>query len=992
MKRSWFVSLLALTVLGVTLAGQQSSSSRLTTDVFRGLALRSIGPNLVTGRIADFEVDPNHSNIYYVAAAAGGVWKSENRGNTWRPIFDEHPAFNMCCIVIDPKDSNVLWLGTGENKNPRSSMIGAGLFKSTDAGATWTRVALENSEHIGNIAIDPRNSNVVYVASQGPLWSAGGDRGIYKTTDGGKTWRAIFTVSPDTGGNEIVIDPNNPDVLYASMWQRRRAVGQMVGGGPEGGIFKSTDAGAKWTKLTNGVPTGDIGRIALGVDPKANPTRVYALINGLPAQGNVPSESGFYRSDDAGATFARMGAPYPHPPLPPAPPPDPAGGRRGGGGRGGCAPGAYCAGDPGYYQEIYVDPIRPDTIWSGNTNLEWSRDGGKTFTAVPNLGGVHVDYHDVWIDKADRNHIVVANEGGLYESWDEGRTWRHFTNLPITQYYRVSVDDAKPFYNVCGGSQDNGSQCGPSRTQHSVGIRTSDWYDIGGGDGFQSRSDPDDPNIVYATSQNGAIQRLDLRTGQSQSIRPRAGGPGEAGAGGGGGRGAGERTNWDATYIVSPHHGTRLYWGSNRLYRTEDRGETWTAISGDLTRNLDAREIPIMGKLWIPEKTVAWNNATTIVSTIVSLDESPLLPGLLYVGTDDGNLNITEDDGKIWRKTTRFGNVPDGFWISDVFASPRDANVVFISLNNWQRGDYKPYVLRSDDRGRTFRSIVGDFPDRQPVWSVIQDHVNPELLFAGTEWGLFFTVDGGAHWTQLKGGIPTAQVRDMTVQRRETDLVLGTFGRGFYILDDYSPLREMTAQALAQEAELFPLRHAYRYDVLTQQNAAWGNVATPNPPFGAVFTYHLGPSVSGNLALAVSDGTGKELCRIDVPETQGVQRVAWNLRVAQPAPPGQGGGGRGGGGGGGGRGGGGGPQCLAIPAPSTPEPAPAAAAPAGGAGAGGQAAAGAFGGGGRGGGQPPMVSLGRYSARLVKIAADQVTPIGQLRPFQVVPLPVRNWQ
>ena len=803
----------------------------------------------------------------------------------------------MCCIVIDPKDSNVLWLGTGENKNPRSSMIGAGVFKSTDAGATWTRVGLENSEHIGNIAIDPRNSNVVYVASQGPLWSAGGDRGIYKTTDGGKTWRTVLTVSPDTGGNEVVIDPNNPDVLYASMWQRRRAVGQMVGGGPEGGIYKSTDAGAKWTKVTSGIPTGDIGRIALGVDPKANPTRVYALINGL------PGESGFYRSDDAGTTFARMGVAFPTPPSPSPEPAaaDPAAAGRGGrgGGRGGCAPGAYCGGDPGYYQEIYVDPIRPDTIWSGNTNLEWSRDGGKTFSAVPNLGGVHVDYHDVWIDKNDRNHIMLGNDGGVYESWDEGRTWRHFTNLPITQYYRVSVDNARPFYNVCGGSQDNGSQCGPSRTLHSVGIRTSDWYDIGGGDGFQSRSDPDDPNIVYATSQNGAIQRLDLRTGQSQSIRPRAGGPGEAaggGGGGGGGRGAGERTNWDATYIVSPHHGTRLYWGSQRLYRTDDRGESWTPISGDLTRNLDPREIPIMGKLWIPEKTVAWNNATTTLSTIVSLDESPVFEGLLYVGTDDGNLNITEDTGKTWRKTTRFATVPEGLYVSDVFASARDANVVFITLNNWQRGDYKPYILRSDDRGRTFRSIVGNFPDKQPVWSIIQDHLNGDLLFAGTEWGVFFTVDGGATWTQLKGGIPTIQVRDMTVQKREHDLVLGTFGRSFYILDDYSPLRGLTAAALAQEAELLPLRHAYQYDVLTQQNAAWGNVATPNPPYGALLTYHVGPGFTGDLALAVSDSAGRELCRIEVPEAAGLQRVAWNLRVAQPGQAAAGG--RGGGGGG----------------------------------------------------------------------------------------------
>ncbi len=366
----------------------------------------------------------------------------------------------------------------------------------------------------------------------------------------------MLDVSPDTGGNEVDIDPNNPDVLYASTWQRRRGVGQMIGGGPESGIYKSTDGGAKWTKLTNGLPTGDMGRIAMGVDPKAKPTRVYALINGLPGQGGAPSESGFYRSDDAGATLARMGVAVPGAapllqPLRRILPPRAAAAAPAAAAAADAAAvraGVYRGGDPGYYYELYVDPDPPDTIWSANTNLDWSRDGGKTFAAVPNMGGVHVDYHDVWIDTKDRNHIVIGNDGGLYESWDEGRTWRHFTNLPVTQYYRVSVDNAKPFYNVCGGAQDNGSQCGPSRTQHSVGIRTSDWYDVGGGDGFQSRNDPDDPNIVYSTSQNGAIQRLDLRTGQSQrdsSARRRAGGPvrqvaavAAAAGGAGGGRGA----------------------------------------------------------------------------------------------------------------------------------------------------------------------------------------------------------------------------------------------------------------------------------------------------------------------------------------------------------------------------------------------------------------------------------------------------------------------
>jgi photosystem II stability/assembly factor-like uncharacterized protein len=943
MKKQFIVVLAVVALAAPIVWGQGQAPSRLTTEVFRGLTLRSIGPSLVTGRVADFEVDPNNSSVYWVATAAGGLWKTTNRGNTWTPVFDDGGAFNLCCILIDPKDSNIVWLATGENSNPRSSMIGSGLYKTTDGGATWALVGLEHTEHIGNMAMDPRNSNVVYVAAQGPLWSAGGERGLFKTTDGGKTWRSLLSVSPDTGANEVHIDPSAPDTIYVSTWQRRRGVGQMVGGGPESNIYKSTNGGTTWTELKAGLPTGDMGRIAMGLDARVKPTRVYALINAL-------ADTGFYRSDDAGATFVRQGAPLGAPPPPP-PAPDPAGGAGAGGrgagfgGRGGGIPGVYRGGDPGYYYEIFVDPIRPDTIWSVNTNLEWSRDGGRTFSAVPNMGGVHVDYHDVWIDTKDRQHIVVGNDGGLYESWDEGRTWRHFTNLPVSQFYRVSVDNARPFYNVCGGTQDNGSMCGPSRTMNRVGIRTSDWYGVGGGDGFQTRSDPDDWQTVYATSQNGAIQRLDLRTGVSVGIRPPAGGTGAPAPAGGGGRGGGDRTNWDATYIVSEHLNTRLYWGSHRLYKSDDRGATWTAISGDLTRNLDPREIPIMGKMWDPATTVAWNNATTTLSTIVSLDESPLLPGLLYVGTDDGNLNVSEDDGRTWRRTTRFADTPDGYYVSDVLASPRDANVVFVTLNNWQRGDYRAYIFRSDDRGRTFRSIAGDMPARQPVWTIQQDHVNPNLLFVGTEWALFFTVDGGAHWTQLKGGLPIAQVRDIIIQKRESDLVLGTFGRSFYVLDDYSALREVTADALAQEAELFPLRHAYQFEPLGQAEAAWGNETTPNPPAGAWLTYHVGPSFSGNLVLTISDVTGRQVRRLDLPDTPGLRRVTWDLRGEPPAP------------------------------------APDAA------GRGGAGAAAFGGGGGRGGrGGGPLQAPGRYVAQLGRLNADQVTPVGKAQSFQVMPI------
>ena len=944
----------------VTPSGQTASNDRLTPAVFEGLRFRSIGPSMVTGRIADFKVDPKNTNIYYVATAAGGVWKSMNRGISWTSLFDNGGSFNTCCIEIDPKDSNIVWLGTGENSNPRSSMIGDGLYKSIDAGSTWNRVGLATSEHIGNIQIDPRNSNVVYVTAQGPLWSAGGERGVFKTTDGGKTWKGILTASPDTGANELVIDPSNPDTLYASMWQRRRAVGQFVGGGPESGVFKSTNGGNSWTKLTKGLPVKDMGRINLAVDAKVKPTRVYAMIDAL------ADERGFYRSDDQGATWARVGRRAP------------------GTGRGGNAPSGlvpaddhhadvpqtedgddqdgpqaddgnwYMNADPGYYNEFFVDPIRPDTVYAMSTNLERSTDGGKTWGVFP-LAGVHVDHHVIWPNPADRNHFVLGNDGGLYESYDEGKTWRHFTNLPISQFYRVSVDNMTPFYNVCGGTQDNGSFCTPSRTLNGAGIRTSDSYTTGGGDGFTTRSDSDDPYYTYATSQNGAVTRLDLRTGQSRSIRPNAtntknldGTPIEAAPAGGRGGGGGipnERANWDAPYIVSPHNAKSLLWATNYLYRTEDRGDTWTRISPDLTRKLDAGEVPIMGKQWNAATTVGFNRATTALSNIVSIDESPKVSGLIFVGTDDGVLQVTEDTGKTWRKVEDFPGVPKYTYVSDVMASPTDANVVYLTLNDWQRGNYKPYVVKSTDRGRTFTNVTSNLPDRHPTWAIMQDHVNANLLFLGTEYGLFFTVDGGSHWVQMKGGLPTIQVRDLDIQKRESDLVLGTFGRSFYILDDYSALRGVTAQSLSQEAQLMPMRHAYQYGVRNQIRAVQSDWTAPNPPYGAILTYHLREAAPAGTqwAIAISDASGKEVRRLDLANEPGVKRVVWNLAGAPPAGDAAAGAGRAGRAGGGG--------------------------------------------GGRGGGGGATVDQGRYTATIGKVVGGTFTAVGAPQTFAVVPLP-----
>jgi photosystem II stability/assembly factor-like uncharacterized protein len=944
MKRAiWTLSPLALASFGLLLA-QQNSAPRLTADLVKGLEVRNIAGVFSSGRIADIAVDPKNRSTWYIATASGGLWKTTNRGLNFTPIFDDGGSYSLGTVVVDPKNSDVVWLGTGENQAQRAIGYGDGVYKSTDAGRSWKRAGLPNSEHIQKIIVDPRNSNTVFIAAQGPLFSPGGDRGVFKTTDGGATWKPVLTISENTGATDLDFDPRNPDIMYASAWQRRRNTSVIVAGGPESAIYKTTDAGAHWNKLTEGLPTADTGRIALAVSPQ-KPDTIYALIS------LAHNMSYFYRSDDAGAHWTKTYDLVERAALQ----------------------------DPEYYGEIYPDPSQYDRVYIMDTIVRVTLDGGKTIT--PAGFQVHADNHALVFDPTDPNHFLEGNDGGLYESYDHGRTYRHFTNIPVTQFYRVSVDNGLPFYNIYGGAQDNGSQGVPSRTLNRVGIRASDWMNTGGGDGFQSRADYADPDTVYTCSQQINCVRLDLKTGVSVSIRPNftsadvgamsvPAGPG-GGGGGRGGRGVGLRDRWDIPFIISPHSHTRLYIFGNHLMRSEDRGTTWKMMSGDLTRNIDRDTIPLMGKVWGPD-AVGKNLFTDSYGTGTSIAESPVKEGLLILGTDDGLIQITEDGGTTWRKIERFPGIPDLTYVSGVFPSPHDANTIFVTFNDFHRGNFKPYILKTTDLGRTWTSVAGDLPDRDPVWCVVQDHENANLLFAGTEFGMSFSADGGAHWVKIKGGMPTITIRAMEIQKRESDLVAASFGRGFFVLDDIAALRRLTPQTLSQEGTLFPVGRPARSFNEIGYFTAGVEPSTANPPAGALLTYYLRDNVQGDarVLITVTDSTGKQVRQIDASNQAGLHRTPWDLREAGAA--------------GGGRGRGG--QAAADPTePPADDQPPAQQPPAGRGGRGG-----AGGGGGRGGRGGPLVPTGTYTVQLGKLVNGTVTPLGEAQKVQVVPLEPSN--
>ena len=821
-----------------------------------GLKFRSIGPATTSGRIADLAVNPNNHSEYYLAIASGNVFKTNNNGITFQSIFDNYGSYSIGCVSIDPNNTNVVWIGTGENNNQRSVAYGDGVYKSIDGGKSFTNMGLKNSEHIGMITLDPRNSDVVYVAAYGPLWSAGGDRGLYKTTDGGKTWNKILDISENTGVNEVHLDPRNPDVIYATAHQRRRHVFTYLSGGPESALYKSTDGGKSFEKLTKGLPSGDAGRYALAISP-VNPDLVYVMVEG----------HGFYRSSDRGASFSKMSD-------------------------------HYTSGN--YYVEIYAHPHEENTIFSMDTYAHWSRDGGKTFTRIPEKAK-HVDNHCMWINPNNPNHILMGCDGGLYETFDYMENWQFKPNLPTVQFYRVAVDNDYPFYNVYGGTQDNNTLGGPARTRDARGIVNDDWYVTQGGDGFKSQVDPKDPNIVYSQAQYGWLVRFDRKSGEHVPIQPQPAPDEEPYV-----------WNWDAPLLISPHDNKTLYFAANKVFKSTDRGNTWTAISDNLTQKIDRNKLKVMGRTWSMD-AVAYHQSTSFYGNLVSFDESKKKKGLLYAGSDDGLIHVSQNDGGSWKRYSSFPGVPANTYVQDVKASQHDENVVYAAFNNHKNGDFKPYVLRSSNQGTSWLNITGNLPERGSIYVIAEDPVNSNLLFAGTEFGVFFTIDGGKHWKKLSAGLPTIAVRDIAIQERENDLVLATFGRGFYILDDYSPLRTLSEKDLNKEAHIFPIKDGLFFHQSNTGGIEFKGASYymgENPPIGATITYHIKEKVKTlkeqrqarekdktdipypsfeeiraedaeekpYLIFVISDAEGREVRRMNKTFTSGLQRITWDGR------------------------------------------------------------------------------------------------------------------
>jgi len=862
----------------------EDSSTTQTTPLataISGLSMRGIGPAFMGGRIADLAVHPANKSTWYLAVGSGGVWKTTNAGTTWSPIFDDQQSFSIGCVTLDPNQPDIVWVGTGEAVSGRHVAWGDGVYRSRNGGATWDHMGLRQSEHIAEILVDPRDSDVVYVAAEGPLWSGDGQRGVYKTTNGGESWHQALRIDADTGVTSLAFAPDDPDTLYAAAYQRRRRVWSFLGGGPGSAIYKTSNGGDSWREITHGLPKGDMGKIGLAVTP-ASPDTVYATVEA------DEETRGFYRSTDRGESWERRNK--------------------------------YISGGTGphYYQEIFASPTDPERVYQVDVFVHWTPDGGKTIQRLETGRTKHSDNHLVWIDPDDGDHLLIGADAGLYETFDHGESFRHVPNLPISQFYRVATDNAEPFYNILAGAQDLGTLYGPSRTTGVEGVRSQDWSVTLGADGYHVAFDPEDPNICYMEWQNGNVMRMDRRTMELQDIQPQ-GQPGDDP----------ERWNWDCPIVVSPHKPHTIFVASQRVWRSDDRGDSWTAISGDLTRSINRYQVPIAshedgGR--VQSVDALWDHmAMSIYSTITHLSESPVTPGVIIVGTDDGLVQVTNDGGASWTVAGDMPEFPTDGFINNVKTSQHDDAVVFAVADTHKNGDYTPYVFESLDRGATWRSLAGDLPEGTIVWSIEQDHCNPDLLFLGTEFGLYATVNHGENWHKLAGA-PPISFRDIVIHRRSEDLVGATFGRGIYVLDDYTSLRHLDDDTLAADATVFPVRDVWFY-VPHQTAQAEGQptlgstaFAAKNPDPGACFTYHLAADVLSlkqqrheiekaaadghedidwpgwpalwdehtttdpRVFLIVRDTNGDIVRRLDGETKAGLHRTTWDLRLAAPHP------------------------------------------------------------------------------------------------------------
>lgn len=837
-----FVCLLFALSTAVCISGEGNLTA--STNVLGHLQWRELGPAAVGGRIDDFAVNESNPDVMYVGTASGGVWKTVDGAITWKPIFEHVGAMSIGAIAIAPSDPSVLWVGTGEANNRQSSSWGNGVYKSTDAGETWTNMGLVETQHIGRVVIDPHNPNVVYVAALGHLWGPNEERGLYKTIDGGKTWNRVLFINADTGVVDVKMDPQSPGTLYAAAYQRRRMAFGFNGGGPGSAIYKTTDGGVNWKKLVKDLPYldgADTGRIGLAIY-RRNPAVVYAEVQ--------HPKGGLYRSEDHGETWTKMSDVNPN---------------------------------PTYFSNFYIDPNNDLRIWvaalqgSGqNAGVAYSQDGGKTFAPARGVR-VHPDFHAMWIDPANSDHIIIGVDGGMYLTHDRGLSWEHSNQIPIGQAYEVGYDMDRP-YHVCAGYQDNGSACGPVATRNVNGILNSDWREVLVGDGFNNQPDQADPSLVYVESQDGSLLRLNLKTNEWANIvpEPKAGEPPY-------------RFQWNAPIALSDHDAKTIYFGAQYLFKSTDRGDSWSVISPDLTTGVDRNTLAIMGRL-PKDHILSRNYGVTWFPCITRISESPVDANVVWVGTDDGNLQVTRDGGKHWNNVVeRVPGVPKGAYVSGIEPSRLGAGAAYAAFDAHRDNDFGIYVYLTTDYGKTWTRASGDLPKNDGTVHVIrEDPRNKNLLFAGTEYGAYLSFDKGTHWTLLSNNLPTVRVDDIKIHPREHDLILGTHGRALWVLDDISALEQMGDQSSeAGDICLFDIRPAIEWRQVESSGGmdAQKPFAAPNPPYGALITYSLKEPTKEKVLITVTDAKGKTVRQIPGTQDAGLNRVNWDLRYPTPAEP-----------------------------------------------------------------------------------------------------------